>query len=72
MLVKPNAGRAVRDPVKGTLLPESGAEVPDNSFWRRRLRDEDVSLITATPLAATPAASNTAPSATTTATEDTK
>ncbi|HFV9182098.1 TPA: DUF2635 domain-containing protein, partial [Yersinia enterocolitica] len=31
-----------RDPVKGTFLPESGAEVPDNSFWRRRLNDGDV------------------------------
>ncbi|HHX6179196.1 TPA: DUF2635 domain-containing protein [Yersinia enterocolitica] len=26
----------------GTFLPESGAEVPDNSFWRRRLNDGDV------------------------------
>ncbi|WP_145600645.1 DUF2635 domain-containing protein [Yersinia frederiksenii] len=42
MLVKPVAGRAVRDPVKGTFLPESGTEVPDNSFWRRRLNDGDV------------------------------
>ncbi|WP_145538931.1 DUF2635 domain-containing protein [Yersinia kristensenii] len=42
MFVKPIAGRAVRDPVKGTLLPESGSEVPDNSFWHRRLQDGDV------------------------------
>ncbi|EPF2621966.1 DUF2635 domain-containing protein [Yersinia enterocolitica] len=42
MHVKPVAGRTVRDPVKGTFLPESGAEVPDNSFWRRRLNDGDV------------------------------
>lgn len=42
MHVKPVAGRAVRDPVKGTFLPESGAEVPDNSFWCRRLNDGDV------------------------------
>ncbi|WP_077294305.1 DUF2635 domain-containing protein [Yersinia proxima] len=42
MHVKPVAGRTVRDPVKGTFLPESGTEVPDNSFWRRRLNDGDV------------------------------
>ncbi|CNI59572.1 putative bacteriophage protein [Yersinia pekkanenii] len=42
MIVKPVAGRSVRDPVKGTFLPESGTEVPDNSFWRRRLNDGDV------------------------------
>ncbi len=44
MFVKPNTGRTIRDPVKGTFLPESGAEVPDNTFWRRRLRDADVSI----------------------------
>ncbi len=32
MFVKPMAGRAVRDPVKGTFLPEFGTEVPDNAF----------------------------------------
>ncbi|HDL7340817.1 DUF2635 domain-containing protein [Yersinia enterocolitica] len=42
MFVKPTAGRAVRDPVKGTLLPESGSEVPDNAFWYRRIQDGDV------------------------------
>ncbi|MEC5343660.1 DUF2635 domain-containing protein [Brenneria populi] len=46
MKVKPTAGRAVRDPVKGVLLPESGAEVGDSPFWRRRLRDGDVELVT--------------------------
>lgn len=42
MFVKPTTGRAVRDPVKGTLLPEGGAEVPESTFWNRRLRDGDV------------------------------
>lgn len=46
MFVKPVPGRQVRCPVKGTLLPEKGAEVPDNSiFWRNRLRDGDVSRV---------------------------
>jgi hypothetical protein len=26
-------------------LPKDGAEVPDNTFWRRRLKDGDVSLV---------------------------
>ncbi len=51
MFVKSNPGRAVRDPVKGVLLPDSGAEVPDSGFWRRRLRDADVSIA---PTAAPP------------------
>lgn len=42
MFIKPTTGRAVRDPVKGTLLPEEGAEVPESTFWTRRLRDGDV------------------------------
>lgn len=42
MFVRPNNGLRVRDPVKGSPLPESGAEVPDNTFWRRRLQDGDV------------------------------
>lgn len=45
MKLKPTAGRAVRDPVKGTLLPATGAEVGDSPFWRRRLRDGDVELV---------------------------
>lgn len=44
MFVKPNDGLSVRDPVKGIPLPKEGAEVPDNTFWQRRLRDNDVVL----------------------------
>lgn len=51
MFVKPNNGLSVRDPVKGSPLPEGGAEVPDNTFWQRRLRDGDV--VPAKPQAAT-------------------
>jgi hypothetical protein len=73
MFVKPNAGRAVRDPVKGILLPISGAEVPDNTFWRRRLRDADVSLsAAATPAAVPNTVKTTQTTATDTAAEDTK
>lgn len=45
MFVKPVTGRSVRCPVKGEFLPESGAEVPDNVFWRARLQQGDVVLV---------------------------
>ena len=51
MFLKPTAGRTVRDPVKGTLLPEEGAEVPKSTFWDRRLRDGDVVNADAVPQA---------------------
>lgn len=44
MFVKPNNGLSVRCPVKGISLPKEGAEVPDNTFWRRRLSDGDVTV----------------------------
>ncbi|ELN0130425.1 DUF2635 domain-containing protein [Raoultella planticola] len=45
MFVKPKDGISVRCPVRGEALPAEGAEVPDNTFWRRRLKDGDVSLV---------------------------
>lgn len=45
MYVKPKDGLSVRDPVKGVALPVEGAEVQDSIFWRRRLRDGDVSIV---------------------------
>ena len=32
----------VRDPANGRIVPAEGAAVPDNSYWRRRLKDRDV------------------------------
>ena len=66
MFVKPVPGRLVRDPVKGTFLPENGAEVPDDAyFWRNRLRDGDVEKVEQSPAddasAAEPAEAATAP-----------
>jgi hypothetical protein len=49
MRVKPAEGRQVRDPVTKQLLPAAGRDVPDNQFWRRRLRDGDVVVETAAP-----------------------
>lgn len=48
MFVKPAPGRIVRypgDPAR--LLPESGVDVPERDiFWRRRLQQGDVVLVT--------------------------
>ncbi|HGJ5858105.1 MAG TPA: DUF2635 domain-containing protein [Arsenophonus nasoniae] len=49
MFVKPIAGRRVRCPVRGELLPESGLDVPDNAFWHARLKDGDVCLAIPSP-----------------------
>lgn len=46
MKLKPVAGRAVRDPAKGALLPEEGMDIELDAFWRRRLRDGDVEIVT--------------------------
>lgn len=58
MLVKPADGRLVRCPVRGTVLPESGEDVPENIFWTRRLRDGDVVRVkdSQKPVIAAPAA----------------
>ncbi|EKP1130406.1 TPA: DUF2635 domain-containing protein [Klebsiella michiganensis] len=45
MFVKPKDGLSVRCPVRGEALPKEGAEVPDNTFWRRRMKDGDVNLV---------------------------
>lgn len=46
MFVKPKDGVKVRDEAPPYAhLPNDGAEVPDNSFWNRRLADGDVVLI---------------------------
>jgi len=40
--VIPAPGLKVRDPEQGDHLPADGRTVPDNSYWRRRLNDGDV------------------------------
>lgn len=52
MRVKPaHPSAIVRDPHTKRPLPAEGDDVPDTSFWHRRLRDGDVVLVTdrATP-----------------------
>lgn len=44
MFVKPKPGVRVRDPKNRGHLPESGADVPEDQYWLRRLADGDVTL----------------------------
>lgn len=44
MFVKPSPGIKLRDPILKTLIPDQGAEVPESSFWLRRIRDGDVTV----------------------------
>jgi len=44
MYVIPKTDFVVRDPITKRALPSTGAEVPANSYWQRRLRDGDVAL----------------------------
>lgn len=46
MKVKPAIqGAIIRDPITRQPLPAEGRDVPDNSFWRRRLADGEVVLV---------------------------
>jgi len=40
--IKPAKGVQVRDPATGEHLDPSGATVPRNRYWLRRLKDGDV------------------------------
>lgn len=57
MLVKPAPGRAVRDPRSRKVLPATGWDVPETSFWLRRVRDKDVLVEPKTAPASAPVAS---------------
>ncbi|OZI15563.1 DUF2635 domain-containing protein [Sodalis-like symbiont of Philaenus spumarius] len=46
MFVVPAPERAVREPNSMQMLPDTGAWVPRNGFWLRRLRFKDVLDIT--------------------------
>ena len=46
--VKPAEGRAAPDPGNNyALLPAEGGLVPNNAYWQRRLKDQDVIKIEA-------------------------
>jgi len=42
MYVVPKKGKIVRDPLSGIAVPADGRNVPNNSFWRRRVKAGDV------------------------------
>jgi hypothetical protein len=42
MFVKPAEGLKVRDDASGQHLPAEGKEVPETTYWLRRLRSGDV------------------------------
>ncbi len=49
MKVKPvNPAAVIRDPHTKRQLPADGGDVPDNTFWNRRILDGDVVRIGAT------------------------
>lgn len=45
MRVQPKAGIKVRDPIKKYHLPEGPSEVPESTYWLRRLRSGDVVIV---------------------------
>lgn len=51
MQLKPaKPGSIVRDPITHVPLPEEGRRVPNNSFWRRRVKAGDaVEVLAAAP-----------------------
>lgn len=43
IFVKPASKEVrVRQPERGSILPQGGSWVPDNTYYRRRLKDGDV------------------------------
>lgn len=51
MYVKPAAGLSIRDPDRRDRLPPEGREVPETSYWRRRLAEKSVLRAAAAPAA---------------------
>ncbi|HEY1136573.1 MAG TPA: DUF2635 domain-containing protein [Xanthomonadaceae bacterium] len=47
--VKPAADKVVIDPATRQRLPEAGAEVPETTYWLRRIADGDVTRAEAAP-----------------------
>jgi hypothetical protein len=45
MLVKPAPGVLVRDPVSLLPLPPEGKEVPETTYWTRRLAEGSITVI---------------------------
>lgn len=50
LYLKPRDGLSVRNPRTMVPVPEYGAEVPNTSYWRRRLKDGDMVVTTASAI----------------------
>lgn len=44
MFIKPVEGRQVPDPETSRALPEAGREVEATAYWKRRIKDGDVTV----------------------------
>ena len=53
LYLKPAPGLIVLDPVTGKALDADGEAKPDTTYWRRRLRDMDVTVAAAAEAAPT-------------------
>ena len=42
MFIKPKKGLLIRNPMTQAILPETGSEVRETTFWLRRLQAGDV------------------------------
>jgi hypothetical protein len=49
MWVKPRVGLKIRDPLTQRHVPDCGIAVEDNTFWRRRMQEGDVSVTNSIP-----------------------
>jgi hypothetical protein len=50
MLVRPSReGLKVADPARGDYLPAEGREVPESTYWHRRVLTGDVVVVTPSP-----------------------
>lgn len=47
MRVKPAEGLKVRDPISKLHIPAEGCDVPESSYWVRRIRSGDVVIVPA-------------------------
>ena len=49
MKVKPAEGLKIRDPLSKNFIPDEGKEVPENTYWVRRVAYGDVVVVIDTP-----------------------
>lgn len=50
MRVKPKKGIVVRNPLNGLQVPDEGMNVPNNSYWRRRIAEGSIEIVKEIPV----------------------